>query len=189
MQWVPAAACRCAKRLLLEAGHSFPSSSEVKNGWSYTSSPHIYFHGVSRDNFTFTFETFCYEHKHNNVSGWPGAALGSPWTPPPQFRLWINHSCVDFSFVVMLHVKLRVASATVARSNGRHFVRVKCFGVLYCKFLEIIFLFIIFMYNNLVLNLTAIFYDRSWIHIHPSFRPGKPEVTPLVRYGEYSNYS
>jgi hypothetical protein len=29
-----------------KADHSFPSSAEVKNAWSYTSTPSIYLHGV-----------------------------------------------------------------------------------------------------------------------------------------------
>jgi hypothetical protein len=34
------------KRLQREAGHSPPSSAEVKNAWSYTSTPTIRLHGV-----------------------------------------------------------------------------------------------------------------------------------------------
>jgi len=34
------------KRLEPEAEHSAPSSAEVKNAWSYTSTPPIRFHGV-----------------------------------------------------------------------------------------------------------------------------------------------
>jgi hypothetical protein len=46
-----------------KADHSPPSSAEVKNAWSYTSTPPIRFRGVvfglkkHRDNFTFTFHT------------------------------------------------------------------------------------------------------------------------------------
>ena len=34
-----------------DADHSAPSSADVKNEWSYTSSPPICLHGVDRDNF------------------------------------------------------------------------------------------------------------------------------------------
>lgn len=44
------------QRLWREANHSPPSSSEVNNGWSYTSTPPICLHGVGRDNCTFTFK-------------------------------------------------------------------------------------------------------------------------------------
>jgi hypothetical protein len=47
------------KRPAREADHSSPSSAEVKNGRSYTSTPPIRLHGgclvKHRDNFTFTF--------------------------------------------------------------------------------------------------------------------------------------
>jgi hypothetical protein len=33
--------------------HSPPSGTQVKNEWSYTSTPSIYFHGVGRDKFPF----------------------------------------------------------------------------------------------------------------------------------------
>jgi hypothetical protein len=36
-----------------EGNHSPPSSAEVKNVWSYTSTPPICLQGVDRDNFTF----------------------------------------------------------------------------------------------------------------------------------------
>ena len=35
--------------------HSPPSNAEVKNDWSYTSTPIIYVHGMGTDNFTFTY--------------------------------------------------------------------------------------------------------------------------------------
>jgi hypothetical protein len=40
------------KRLGREADHSLPSGAKVKHGWSYTSTPPIYFQGADRDNFT-----------------------------------------------------------------------------------------------------------------------------------------
>jgi hypothetical protein len=36
--------------------HSYPSSTKVENELSYTSSPHMCFHGVDRHTFTFTQE-------------------------------------------------------------------------------------------------------------------------------------
>jgi hypothetical protein len=46
MQWVPGALCLGVKRLGREAGHSPPHSAEVKNEWSYTSTPPVSLHGV-----------------------------------------------------------------------------------------------------------------------------------------------
>jgi hypothetical protein len=45
-QWVPGALSLGIKRPGREADHSPPSSSEVKNVWSYTSTPPIRLHGV-----------------------------------------------------------------------------------------------------------------------------------------------
>jgi hypothetical protein len=59
LQWVPGILSLEVKRPGREAGHSPPSSAEVKNAWSYTSTPPVRLHGVGlvkhRDNFTFTF--------------------------------------------------------------------------------------------------------------------------------------
>jgi hypothetical protein len=46
IQWVPGVLCREVKRPGSEADHSSPSSAEVKNAWSYTSTPSIRLHGV-----------------------------------------------------------------------------------------------------------------------------------------------
>jgi hypothetical protein len=58
IQWVPGALTLGIKRPGLEADHSPPSSAEVKNAWSYTSTPPVRLHGGAqlkyRDNFTFT---------------------------------------------------------------------------------------------------------------------------------------
>jgi len=43
------------KQLGREVNHSFLSNAEVKNEWSYTSSPTVCLHGVERENFSFTF--------------------------------------------------------------------------------------------------------------------------------------
>jgi hypothetical protein len=45
-QWVSGALSLGVKRLGREAEHSPPSSAEVKNAWSYTSTPPIRLHGV-----------------------------------------------------------------------------------------------------------------------------------------------
>jgi hypothetical protein len=59
MQWVPGALSMGVKRPEREADHSPPSSAEVKNTWSYTSTPQYVFMAwclvKHRDNFTFTF--------------------------------------------------------------------------------------------------------------------------------------
>jgi hypothetical protein len=46
IQWVPGALSLGVKWPGREADHSFPSRAEVKNAWSYTSTPPIRFHGV-----------------------------------------------------------------------------------------------------------------------------------------------
>jgi hypothetical protein len=59
IQWVLGALSLGVKQPGHEVDHSPPSSAEVKNAWSYTSTPPICFHGVvlnkHRDSFTFTF--------------------------------------------------------------------------------------------------------------------------------------
>jgi hypothetical protein len=47
IQWVPRALSLGVKRPGREADHSPPSRAEVKNAWSYTSTPPIRLHGVS----------------------------------------------------------------------------------------------------------------------------------------------
>jgi hypothetical protein len=46
IQWVPGAISLGIKQPGHEADHSCPSSSEVKNVWSYISTPTIYLHGM-----------------------------------------------------------------------------------------------------------------------------------------------
>jgi hypothetical protein len=43
------------KQLGREVNHSFLSNAEIKNEWSYTSSPTMCRRGVEREYFTFTF--------------------------------------------------------------------------------------------------------------------------------------
>jgi hypothetical protein len=43
IQWVPGAISLGVKRPVREADHTPPSSAEVKNAWSYTSSPQYAF--------------------------------------------------------------------------------------------------------------------------------------------------
>jgi hypothetical protein len=42
-QWISGALCRRIKGLGRETNHSFPSSAEVKNAWSYTTTPQYVF--------------------------------------------------------------------------------------------------------------------------------------------------
>jgi hypothetical protein len=46
IQWVPGALSLGIKRPGREADHSPPSSAEVKNAWSYTSTPPLRLYGV-----------------------------------------------------------------------------------------------------------------------------------------------
>jgi hypothetical protein len=61
IQWVTGAVSLRVKRPGRKADHSPPSSAEVKNAWSYTSTPQYVFMEwclvKHRDNFTFTFTT------------------------------------------------------------------------------------------------------------------------------------
>jgi hypothetical protein len=61
--WVPAALSLEVKRPRREADHSPPSSSEVQNVWSYTSTPQYFMAWCivkHRDNFIFTVQTLSY---------------------------------------------------------------------------------------------------------------------------------
>jgi hypothetical protein len=57
IRWVLGALSLGVKRKWREANHSLPSSAEVKNAWSYTSTPQYVFMAwclvKHRDNFTF----------------------------------------------------------------------------------------------------------------------------------------
>jgi hypothetical protein len=59
IQWVPGALSLGIKQPGHEANHSPPSSAEVENAWSHTSTPQYVFMAWClvkyRDNFTFTF--------------------------------------------------------------------------------------------------------------------------------------
>jgi hypothetical protein len=61
IQWVPGELSLGVKRPEREADHSPPSNAEVKNAWSYTSTPHYVFMAwylvKHRDSFTFTLIT------------------------------------------------------------------------------------------------------------------------------------
>jgi len=46
IQWIRGALIPGLKRPEFEADHSTPSSAEIKNVWSYTSTPPIRLHGV-----------------------------------------------------------------------------------------------------------------------------------------------
>jgi hypothetical protein len=46
IQWVPGALSLGIKQPWREADHSPPSSADVKNAWSYTSTPPVCLHGV-----------------------------------------------------------------------------------------------------------------------------------------------
>ena len=41
------------KRAESEVDHTLPSSAEVKNKWSYTSTSHVHLHGIDRNTFKF----------------------------------------------------------------------------------------------------------------------------------------
>jgi hypothetical protein len=62
LQWVQGALSLGIKRPERKADHSPPSSAEVKNAWSYTSTPQYVFMAwclvKHRENFTFTFTIY-----------------------------------------------------------------------------------------------------------------------------------
>ena len=63
-----------AKRPAWKADHRPPSSAEVKNTWSYTSAPPVYFHGVRWDNVAFTLNI-----KSTNLWNCPLSSLPTKW--------------------------------------------------------------------------------------------------------------
>jgi len=67
-----------------EAYYSLPSTVEVKNGRSYTSTPAVCLHGVDRDNFSLQLLYFSKRHANNNsVNKYrlAGRAAGSGYGP------------------------------------------------------------------------------------------------------------
>jgi hypothetical protein len=73
IQWVPAVLSPGVKRPRREADHSPATSAEVKNAWSYTSTPQYVFMAWClvrhRDNFTFTFYEECKRWIEKAVEG------------------------------------------------------------------------------------------------------------------------
>jgi len=63
-----------AKRPAWKADHRPPPSAEVKNTWSYTSAPPVYFHGVRWDNVAFTLNI-----KSTNLWNCPLSSLPTKW--------------------------------------------------------------------------------------------------------------
>jgi hypothetical protein len=81
IQWVPGALSLGVKRPGREADHPPPSSAEVKNEWSYTSTPQYALMACCsvkkhRDNFTFIFAYLSLETRSDRPE------------PPPSFRSW-----------------------------------------------------------------------------------------------------
>jgi hypothetical protein len=92
IQWVPGALSLGVKRLGLETNHSSPCSAEVKNAWSYTSTPQCFFIACClvkhRGNFTF----YLY---NDQTTGWmagihfpAGAGTFFFPSPSPPDKLW-----------------------------------------------------------------------------------------------------
>jgi hypothetical protein len=71
IQWVPGAFSLEVKRPGLEGDHSHPSSVEVKNAWSYTTTPPYIFMAwyfvKHRDNFTFNRQRCTHTHAHTRT--------------------------------------------------------------------------------------------------------------------------
>jgi hypothetical protein len=65
IKWIPGFFAG-VKHLGYEVDRSPPFSAEVKNEWSYISTPHICLHGMERDNFNF--DGFCHEARNLNIS-------------------------------------------------------------------------------------------------------------------------
>jgi hypothetical protein len=74
IQWVPGALSLELKRLGREADHSLPCSAEVKNAWSYTSTPQYTFMVwclvKHRDNFTFIFTFYVNQESPCWLTDW-----------------------------------------------------------------------------------------------------------------------
>jgi hypothetical protein len=73
IQWVRGALSLGIKRPGCEADHSPPSSAEIKNAWSYTSTPQYVFMAwclvKHKDNFTFLIAS-CTEHAQEMLLEW-----------------------------------------------------------------------------------------------------------------------
>jgi hypothetical protein len=72
IQWVPGVLSLGVKRPRREADHSLPSSAEVKNAWSYTSTPQYVLMAwclvKHRDNFTFTLPLYLESKLHDHYN-------------------------------------------------------------------------------------------------------------------------
>jgi hypothetical protein len=69
-QWIPGALSLGVKRQGREVDHSPPSSTEVKNEWSYTSTPPTPLHGVVLSLRKKYMENFIFYGKRNVVKIW-----------------------------------------------------------------------------------------------------------------------
>jgi hypothetical protein len=70
IQWVPGALFMGVKRPRREAHHSCPPSAEVKNAWSYTSTPQ------------YVFVAWCLVKRRDNFLPLPAALHLCPWSVP-----------------------------------------------------------------------------------------------------------
>jgi len=90
IQWVPGSLFLGVKRPGSEAHHSPPSGAEVKNAWSYTSTPLYAFLAwclvKHRDNFNFTY--------HSNII-FPSTFMSFEWSLP----FWVSNQntvCISY---------------------------------------------------------------------------------------------
>jgi hypothetical protein len=101
IQWVQGALPLGVKRPEREADHLPPSSAEVKNEWSYTSTPLIRFYGSAtkhRDNFNFTFyvcRSKVFENRLLRVFGPKREGVAGGWREFHNEKLYSIRGCIQ----------------------------------------------------------------------------------------------
>jgi len=86
IQWAPGGSFPGVKQLGHEVDYSSPFSAQVRNGWSFASTPPLCLYGTDRDSFTlFMYYNWCWRKKSHWLS--PLQVLETVMLPPWQFSL------------------------------------------------------------------------------------------------------
>jgi hypothetical protein len=94
IQWIPGAPALEVKRPGRESDHAPPSSAEVKNAWSYTSTPPIRLHGVVLSSAQRQLYLYIYEFNNsNNTCGLVPAQISAHY--PLSFQRFYVRECIQ----------------------------------------------------------------------------------------------